>query len=328
MAMGLWSIFPTTIADLATPLENILGHGGNWLLLFAVKTVIIGSLFNFRLFFSDIYKDIIMSLYGLGNDYEKLVGTPDAPVVASAVLSVSEGKRLIAKAVALMEPVCNAMRKGMIIICKGTTNTYIAQELTGLQIEKGSYVLGRIYPNSNAKKLPAAKQINEIVLIDGEIVADLPLNEALSKLSAGDVVIKGANLLDYKNKLAGVCIGSPTSGTVGAIMPYVIARRAKLIIPIGLEKTIAGNLPEIAEKLNRSTPRMSDTPAMFTISGQIVTEIEALRLFADVDVYETACGGIGGQEGGRWLAIEGRQKQVSKAMDVIKQICGEPPFVD
>jgi hypothetical protein len=268
-----------------------------------------------------------MSLYGLGNGYSKLVGNDDDNVISSAVLSVSEGKRIIAKAVAKMAVVRKAMRKGMVIVCKGTTNTYIAEELTGEKFTRGSFVLGRIYPNENPKKLPAVDHISELVLIDG-IPSDIPLEKAVTMLSPGDVVIKGANLLDYKNKLAGVCIGSPTAGTAGVIMPYVIARRAQLVIPIGLEKLIAGDLADIAARLNNSTVRLKDTPAMFAISGHIVTEIEAIRQFADVAVYETACGGIGGQEGGRWFVVEGPRHQILKAMKVIEEVYGEKPFVE
>lgn len=269
-----------------------------------------------------------MSLYGLGNGYDKLVEDSGNRVVSSSIVSVSEGKRLIAKAIARMPMVRKAMRRGMLIICKGTTNSYVAEELTGEKIAHGSYVLGRIYPNANGKKLPTVPQMDDLILIDGIPAPDMPLEKAVTMLSPGDVVIKGANLLDYKNKLAGVCIGSPTSGTVGTIIPYVIARRANLIIPIGLEKLIAGDLSCIASRLNNSIEQLKDTPAMFTISGHIVTEIEAISQFADVDVYETACGGIGGQEGGRWLAVEGSRNQVLKAMKVVEEVCGEPPFVE
>ena len=268
-----------------------------------------------------------MSLYGLGKNYEKIIAADNDIVISSAVLTVSEGKRLIAKAVANMPAVRNAMNKGMVIICKGTTNTLVAEELIGKPIERGSYVLGRVYPAAGDKKLTDCNQLNEIILINGKIAEDIKLDEAVQMLSPGDVVIKGANLLDYQNKLAGVCIAAPNSGTAGTIIPYVIARRAKLIIPIGLEKLISGSLPDIAARLNAPTPRLNNEPAMFTISGDIITEIEAIKQFADVKVYETACGGICGQEGGRWLAIEGAKSQVLKVAAIIKQLAGEQSFV-
>ncbi len=269
-----------------------------------------------------------MSLYGFGNGYHKQVDEAESAVVASVVLTVSESKRLIAKAVARMPQVRKAMRKGMVIICKGTTNTYIAEEFLDAPVVHGSFVLGRIYPAKGDKRLPQSGPMDEIILVNGVRQSGISLEEALTKLAPGDVVIKGANLLDYKNNLAGVCIGSPTSGTVGAIMPYVIARRAHLIIPIGLEKLVAGNLTDIAAKINTPTEQLNTVPAMYTITGHIVTEIEAIKQLADVDVCETACGGIGGQEGGRWFAVQGKKEQVEKVLEIVEQVHGEPAFVE
>ena len=269
-----------------------------------------------------------MSLYGFGNGYHKQVDEAESAVVASVVLTVSEGKRLIAKAVAKMPIVRKALRKGMVIICKGTTNTYIAEEILESPVVHGSYVLGRIYPWQNGKKLPAVSPVNEIILINGVRQPDMSLEDAVSRLGPGDVVIKGANLLDYKNNLAGVCIGSPTSGTAGTVIPYVIARRAHLVIPIGLEKLVAGNLADIAATINAPTEQLNSVPAMYVITGHIVTEIDAIKQLADVNVCETACGGIGGQEGGRWFAVEGKKEQVQKMLKIVEQVHGEPPFVE
>ena len=56
---------------------------------------------------------------------------PAKIVQAGAVLTVAESKRLIAKAVAQMPIVKNALANGMVIIIKGTTNRYVAEEITG-----------------------------------------------------------------------------------------------------------------------------------------------------------------------------------------------------
>jgi hypothetical protein len=52
-------------------------------------------------------------------------------VQAEVVLTVAEGKRLIAKAVAQMPILRRAMEEGTVIIAKGTTNTYVAEEIQG-----------------------------------------------------------------------------------------------------------------------------------------------------------------------------------------------------
>lgn len=56
---------------------------------------------------------------------------------ALITLTPSEAKRLIGKAVAMMEPVRESLKKGTIVICLGTTNAYVVEEILGRRIEKG-----------------------------------------------------------------------------------------------------------------------------------------------------------------------------------------------
>ena len=249
-------------------------------------------------------------------------------VQAGAVLTVSEGKRLIGKAVAEMPIVKQALRDGMVIITKGTTNTYVAEEILGTKIEHGAFVSGRVYPQRGGKRLNPTTRLREVVLIKGELAKDLSLADAVQKLKPGDVVIKGANVLDYNNKTAGVLIGSPTSGTIGTIMPYVIARKAQLVIPVGLEKQAAGNVVDTARKMREPVESLNSVPSMHLLTGHIVTEIEALKILADVTAFQTAAGGIGGAEGSVWLIFRGPREKVKTAMTLLDRLQGEPPFVE
>ena len=249
-------------------------------------------------------------------------------VQAGAVLTVSEGKRLIGKAVAEMPIVKQALKDGMVIITKGTTNTYVAEEILGTKIEHGAFVSGRVYPQRGGKRLNPTTRLREVVLIKGELAKDLSLADAVQKLKPGDVVIKGANVLDYNNKTAGVLIGSPTSGTIGTIMPYVIARKAQLVIPVGLEKQAAGNVVDTARKMREPVESLNSVPSMHLLTGHIVTEIEALKILADVTAFQTAAGGIGGAEGSVWLIFRGPREKVKTAMTLLDRLQGEPPFVE
>jgi len=248
-------------------------------------------------------------------------------VQAQIILTVAESKRLIAKAVAQMPIVKAALQNGMVIIAKGTTNTYVAEEILGEKIEHGSYVYGRTYPAKNAVKLEPKTTTPEFILINGKVQDGLSLEEAVKQLKPGDVVIKGANALDYNSKTAGVCIGSPTGGTSGKIMPYVVGSKAHLIIPIGLEKQVAGNPLDIANEMRKPIESLNAVPSMFFLTGHIITEIEALQAFADVTVFQAAAGGIGGAEGAVRLICRGTRPQVEKAMKIAEQVQGEPPFV-
>lgn len=51
---------------------------------------------------------------------------------AAFILVPSESRRLIAKGVAAMKEIKDAEEKGYTIICGGTTNGYVAQEILGV----------------------------------------------------------------------------------------------------------------------------------------------------------------------------------------------------
>ena len=259
-------------------------------------------------------------------------GTPSGDqskiVQAGAVLTVSESKRVIAKAVAQMPIVKEALKNGMVIITKGTTNTYVAEEILGRKIPRGALVSGRVYPVKGGKRLKGVKAMKEIVLVKGELMDSLSLADAVKKLKPGDVVIKGANALDYENKIAGVLIGAPNSGTTGTFMPYVVARKANLIIPVGLEKQAAGKVVDIANRLREPMTSLNRIPSMFLLTGHIVTEIEALKILADVSAFQAAAGGISGAEGSVRIVFRGNRENVEKMLRLIEGIQGEPPFVE
>ena len=70
---------------------------------------------------------------------------PGKPVSALVVLTSSESKRLVAKGVAALPEVRQALQEGFVIIGRGTTNAFVAEELTGGKIEnKGHYAAGFI----------------------------------------------------------------------------------------------------------------------------------------------------------------------------------------
>jgi hypothetical protein len=258
----------------------------------------------------------------------KAAATNDDTVQAQVILTVAESKRLIAMAVAQMPIVKDALRSGMVIITKGTTNTYVAEEILEKKIPHGAFLLGKVYPAKGGERLQPAESIGEIILSGGKHQHDLSLAEAAKKLKPGDVVIKGANALDYKNKTAGVVIYSSTAGTTGKVMPYVVARKAHLIIPVGLEKQIAGEAAEVANKMREPFEGLNKVPSMFLLTGRIVTEIEAFEILAGVTAFQAGAGGIGGAEGSVRLVVRGPRARVEKALKITAQIQGEPPFVE
>ena len=248
-------------------------------------------------------------------------------VFAGVNLTVSEGKRLIAKGIMAMPSVKEKLEKGMIIVTKGTTNTYIAEELLNKSIEHGSFVIGHFAPEGQSPVNADKRQMQEVVIKDGKVL-DVTYDEALKMLEPGDIVMKGGNLLNYSMKQAAVCIGAPNGGTTYKILPYVGEGKAELIIPIGLEKETTANLEILENTLNAGNERLNSVPRLYMFrTGTVFTEIEAILQFADVKVFPYGVGGISGREGGVSLVISGSETEVNKVLELVKTIQGERPFL-
>lgn len=247
--------------------------------------------------------------------------------VTTARLTVSESKRLIAKGIAANKDVKDRLENGIVIITLGTTNTYLAEELAGLSSPRGSFVTGRIYPSLKEDFAKGMKRLSEIVLLKGK-PADISYADALARMNARDIVFKGANMVNYTKRQAAVCVGAPDGGTVAKLRKYTDEGKGTWIVPIGLEKETTQDLFEIQKITNGDTQRGKGTVRLNVTQGNIYTEIEAIKEFADVDVYVTAKGGVDGAEGGVSLLICGTKTEVEKAQNIVKQLQGEPAFVE
>ena len=245
-------------------------------------------------------------------------------VIAGINLTVAEGKRLIAKGIVYHPKVKERLTKGIVIITSGTTNTYIAEELAGLDAPHGSLMTGNVIPHGREDIAKGLTRVPNIILIDG-VKTDMNFEEALEKMQPGDIVFKGANLLNYEKKQAAVCIGSAVGGTTAHIRK---AENAHLIVPIGLEKETFGDLREYEKLLEGNTDRTTSVPRLWVhTNAEIFTEIEAIKAVASVNVVPFAAGGIAGREGGISLAVYGKKEEVQKVLDLVASVQGEPPFV-
>jgi hypothetical protein len=141
------------------------------------------------------------------------------------------------------------------------------------------------------------------------------------------VFIKGVNAINYEKGQAGILIGHPTGGTIGAAIGTVVARRATLLIPVGLEKHIPGDLHELYAALTRVADGGSG-PMLWPVDGRLFTEIEALKLqMSGGSAALIGAGGIAGAEGSVRIAVWGTPEHISRARGIIKDIQGEPPFI-
>jgi len=246
------------------------------------------------------------------------------------VLTVAESKRLIAKGVARMPEVKWAMREGMMAVATGSTNAYVLEELLGHPIDKTQYLTGRIQPQGKgrAEALPV-RGMPDMVFRRGEPVKGLTVIESVKQMKAGDIVIKGANALDYAAGVVGILVGDPMGGTVGATFPPCTARKCHFIVPVGLEKQVSSDLFEARRLVTALGPAAEEAglaTIMPIVPDRIVTEIEALELLTRVQATQLAAGGIDGAEGAVWLVVSGDEEAVAQARQLMEQVQGEPPF--
>lgn len=244
-------------------------------------------------------------------------------------LTPSESKRLIARAVSAMEPVKRAMKEGTVLICTGSTNAFVVEEILGEQFPHYRYLTGVTVPSDADSSLIPPDRRPDIVLRRGEIAEDLDRFSALEHMEPDDVYIKGANALDYERKVAGILIGGfGGGGTIGGSWGHIVGRRLRFIIPVGLEKCVSGDIHSIADRLNRHDEYDPDPPRLMPVRGEIVTEIEAVEILTGARVHHIASGGIAGAEGAVRLLAEGTAAQVDAVRALVEDISGEPSFLE
>lgn len=244
---------------------------------------------------------------------------------AEVVLTVSESKRLIARGVASLPFIQEKMQQGIIVVTSGSTNAYLYEELTGQTIDKRAYLTGRTTP-AKAKAAWGVEPLADLVLVDGKPDPSLNRFTALEKMQQGDVYVKGANALNYGVGVAGIAIGHPTGGTIGGAIGSIIAKKLRLLIPVGLEKEVPFDIAEASALIAEPDERLGPVHALWAVSGLIYTEIEALEELAGVEVYPVGAGGIAGAEGGLRLLVVGTPETVRAAVEIVEGIQGEPPI--
>lgn len=249
------------------------------------------------------------------------------------LLTPAAGKRLIAKAFCEIRTVKEALINKTIVIIAGTTNGYIAEELLKVignekEFSKKRFFRGITLPpkfviNETGRLLDESEFAGDVILSSGKWLKGKTLFDVLDDLKNGDIILKGANSVNLESMQAGIYIGHPSAGTIGMALHAVVGRRVELYIPVGLEKRISGDISKIAKNLNSTN---ASGNRYMPVSGNIVTEIEAIKILTGAEAELVASGGIGGAEGSCWLAVSGTKGQLNNVDELIKTVKEEPNF--
>ena len=249
------------------------------------------------------------------------------------ILTPAAGKLLIAKAMLKHPAIMTARKKGTIAIIAGTTNGYIAEEMLAKIDKKAAFPRNRFFrgiilppggPKTKGGRLADQSGFpGDVVIQDGVWQKGKTIFDVVEDLREGDVILKGANALDVENKKAAILIADAKSGTIGAALRVVVGRRVRLIIPVGLEKRISGNLDEIITLMNAPG---GEGPRLMPAPGEVFTELDAIALLTGAKANLVSAGGVCGAEGSVWLAVTGKPSQEKAAEKLIKSLAPEPAF--
>jgi len=250
------------------------------------------------------------------------------------LITPAAGKRLIGIALAKHPALKKALVSGNVVIIAGTTNGYVAEEvLSSIGQAEGfsrqHFFRGITLPPwrptaESGRMLDTSGFPGDVVIKNGTWKKGKTIFDVVDDLKDGDVILKGANALDPVRGQAAIYIGDTKGGTTGAALQAVVGRRVQLILPVGLEKRIFGDLNELAVRLN--APGLKG-PRLLPVPGQIFTEIDAIALLTGAKAELVAGGGVCAAEGSIWLLVSGGAGQVEDADKLIKSVSCEPGFV-
>ena len=241
-------------------------------------------------------------------------------------LTVAESKRLIAKGLLATDAVQNALKNGYLCITMGTTSSYLAEELLG-DYDKTRHIAGIIVPKG-LSVTEGNTRASDAIFHKGKYLENKKVIDVVDQMDCDDVIIKSANALD-ENYVPVVLLAHDTAGTIGTFAGPAATKNIKVIVPVGLEKSIPVSYQEFCGQFGRDDWDYAiGTPvgAIALTHGIAFTEIEAVEALFEVTAVPIAAGGVNGAEGSISLFIEGGDDEIAKAFKFFTDLKGEPPF--
>jgi hypothetical protein len=252
------------------------------------------------------------------------------------VLTPTESKKLLSKAVVEMGSFQRALKAGTIVIHPSSTTVFILSELgfqldpealwiCGLTVPRGlcasAQILEEVYQMG---KFDPQKYTHSWVMRKGKWVKErLILKEMLSELKEGDLYIKSPNSIDPEGK-TGVLYSATGAGTVGLVMKAQRKQGFEIVLPTGLEKMINRPVKEVSKESPKHAMNFcTGTPCgLMPIEGTVITELEAVSLLSGAQAFLIAAGGVGGAEGGLVMTAKGDKAQITKAAEILGSVKG------
>jgi len=254
------------------------------------------------------------------------------------ILTPTESKKLIAKAVLSLKEVQEALKKGIVAMHPSSSTIFIYEALVGRK-PQGVWVCGVNAPKGLCGSLEAQQMIaargagphdpgnarQTWFFKKGVLQESTRLQEILDQMTPNDVYVKGSNALDPQGNV-GVLYANPAGGggTIGKVIAAYRQKKFHLLLPIGLEKLIPIPIAEAAKRagFKKVDKAMGMPCGLMPVSGRKIDEVDAMEILSGAKAFPIAAGGLGGAEGAIVLALEGSEKEVQKAFDVTQGVKG------
>jgi hypothetical protein len=257
-------------------------------------------------------------------------------MLAQVVLTPTESKKLIAKAVAKLDVVRQAAAEGMVVMHPSSSTYFIFEELTGAKPRTNYWVCGVVTPRGMCVEMAMASgdhsprtttfdpgELRGLWAIKkGKVILENTTAELMEQMTAEDVYIKGVNALDSEGNV-GILVGE--RGGLGVVLSAWKKKKFNLIFPAGLEKLIPIPVRQAAMEAKQAKYEygMGLPAGLFAYpDGKSITEIDAVKILSDAVAVPIASGGLGGAEGAITLIIKGTNEQVRKAIKYLEQSKG------
>jgi hypothetical protein len=257
-------------------------------------------------------------------------------MLAQIVLTPTESKKLIAKAVAKLDVVKQAAKEGLIVLHPSSSTYFIFEELTGAKPRTNHWVCGVVTPRGMCVEMAMALGGNTPqsaeydpgklgglwAIKKGKEIAENITAVLMEQMTSNDVYIKGVNALDTRGNVGILC---GERGALGIILSAWKKKKFTLVFPVGLEKLIPISIRQAAieAKQAKYDYGMGLPAGIFPCpGGKTITEIDAVKVLSGAIAVPIASGGLGGAEGATTLIIKGTKEQVTKAIKYIEQSKG------
>ena len=237
-------------------------------------------------------------------------------------LTVSEGKLLIAKAIASLPDVRRALTDGLILLKGGTTVSALSEELCNEPLR----ISGRISRRGTVSSGAAEPSGSHSLLLRKGVPepGDGRLAEIACEMGPDDVFVCGANLIDPWGGAA-MMAGRDLGGEPGRIISTIESEGVRCLVAAGLEKLSPVPVKEAFGETGRKIPAwsMGMSVGLIPVPGRVITELEALTILGYPKRWLVGRGGISGAEGASTIVVEdeSREKQ-DDFMELLRKIKG------